>query len=120
MSLLDIGTYIALCLGGGIAVLLIAALTGVALALVTCEVILEEPMQEKARKTLFIAWLVVSLLLFVAVLFPSHDRILKVKIARIKNEMVTQQNINKGAAEIIRVVEKLECKYLGCKGSENE
>jgi len=50
--------------------------------------------------------------LFVGFL-PTHDRILQVKIAKIKNEALTQANLNKGVEAIERITQKLECKYLG-------
>jgi hypothetical protein len=49
---------------------------------------------------------------------PTHDKILDLKISKIKNEAVSQENINKGVDEIKRISRKLECKYLG--GSDCE
>ncbi len=54
-------------------------------------------------------WLVVSTLM----LLPSHDKILAVKLSKIKNEAVTKENIDKGVEHIERVLKKLETKYLG-------
>ena len=51
---------------------------------------------------------------------PTHGKMLELKIAKIKNEAVTAENLNKGIEAIERVSRKLECKYLGCKGERNE
>ena len=48
-------------------------------------------------------------------LLPSHDRILSVKIEKIKNEAVTEENLRQGVEVIERIGKKLECKYLGCE-----
>ncbi|MCP3684561.1 MAG: hypothetical protein GY861_17990 [bacterium] len=56
----------------------------------------------------------ISFFIFFAALLPSHDRILAVKIARIKNEAVNKENVTKGVETLERIGKKLECKYLGC------
>ena len=44
---------------------------------------------------------------------PTHNKILEIKIERIKNEAVSKENIDKGLDTLERVGKKLECKYLG-------
>jgi len=44
---------------------------------------------------------------------PTHDMILKVKLSKIKNEVVTKENINAGVERIDAMLKKLECKYIG-------
>ena len=51
---------------------------------------------------------------------PTHDKLLELKIAKIKNELVTEKNVNGTVDTVLRVAEKLECKYLGeCSGENN-
>lgn len=51
----------------------------------------------------------------VVTLIPSHERVMAVKIERIKNEAVNKDNIQKGVETLERIGKKLECKYLGCE-----
>ena len=63
--------------------------------------------------------LLITMLLASTSLIPTHDKMFELKIAKIKNEAVTQQNLNSGIDEIKRISRKLECKYLGCN-EEND
>ena len=49
---------------------------------------------------------------------PTHDRLLELKLSKIKNTAITQENLNKGVEHIGRVLKKLECKYLDCTETE--
>lgn len=53
------------------------------------------------------------LLLGLTSFIPTHEKILQVKIEKIKNEAVSKENIDKGIGHIERVLKKLEVKYLG-------
>ena len=59
--------------------------------------------------TSIVAW---ALICVGAACIPTHDRILEVKIAKIKNEIVTGENVNKTIDEIGNILKKLEHKYL--------
>lgn len=45
---------------------------------------------------------------------PSFDKIWKVRLALIKLELSSSENVQKNLAEIHVIAEKLECKYIGC------
>jgi len=50
---------------------------------------------------------------------PTHEAILKLKISKIKNETVTQENLDAGINEVKKIGKKLECKYLDiCEGKK--
>lgn len=67
-----------------------------------------------SKKVVFIVCL---FFLFFALLWmiPTHDKVLELKISKIKNEAITKENINKSVDKFTEVIEKLECKYLDCK-----
>lgn len=46
---------------------------------------------------------------------PSVDELLKIRIALIKYELASGENISRATDVIERIGEKLECKYLGCE-----
>ena len=50
-------------------------------------------------------------------LFPSLQNIWEVRIALIKLQLASPENVQKGTETIERIAKKLECKYLGgeCK-----
>ena len=120
MSWLDISTYIIQNIGVVIGVAVIAM--GV-FFMGFCFFVSGEA-SEKAAKivglTLIGAWIFVVLSAGVICLLPTHDRILRVKIARIKDEAVTDQNLRQGVDVIQRIGHKLECKYLGCEKSKDK
>jgi hypothetical protein len=45
-------------------------------------------------------------------LVPTHDKILKLKLSKIKNEAVTKENVDQGITEVKRILKKFEKKYL--------
>lgn len=65
---------------------------------------------------LFLVWL----FFVIGSLAPTHDKILAVKIARIKNEAVSKENVTKGVETLEWIGKKLECKYLGCDGEKEK
>lgn len=70
--------------------------------------------QPKVLRTLIILITTLTLLSTIVGSLPTHDRIFELKISKMKNELVTKDNVNKGLDHIERIAEKLECKYLGC------
>lgn len=46
---------------------------------------------------------------------PNVEDLWKIRIGMIKLQLASPQNVEKGAAEIIRIGKKLECRYLGCE-----
>lgn len=73
---------------------------------------------DKARcKTLWSNWrklVGITAVLSLFVCIPTMDDIWRVRIALIKFELASPETVKKGADEIARLVQKLECKYLGC------
>jgi len=120
MSWLDISTYIEMNGGAFILWFIMTAFALIVSASVYFENARErtsegvEPSKLYVRVPFFI-----SLSLFVVAvvwLMPTHEKILEVKIAKIKNEAVNKENIDKGIDTLERIGKKLECKYLGgCK-----
>lgn len=47
-------------------------------------------------------------------IIPSLKDLWEVRIALIKLELSSPENVKRGAEEIGRIAKKLECKYLGC------
>ena len=52
------------------------------------------------------------LICIVGSLVPSHDKILKLKISKLKNELVTEENVKSGINRVDEIAKKLEKKYL--------
>ncbi len=61
------------------------------------------------------ASLVMLAILTVSITVPSIDDIWKIRIALVKLELSSSENLQKGVETIERVGKKLECKYLGCE-----
>lgn len=49
----------------------------------------------------------------VITLAPSANDLWRTRLALVKYELASSENVQKGAAEIARIASKLECKYLG-------
>jgi hypothetical protein len=47
--------------------------------------------------------------------FPDVDDIWRARITLVKMELSSPENVQKGAEEIERIAQHLECKYLGCE-----
>lgn len=65
------------------------------------------------RKCWLLSLFVMSLAIIPACV-PNVDDLWKIRIGMIKLQLASPQNVEKGAAEIIRIGKKLECRYLGC------
>lgn len=117
MSWLDVSTYIYLHSGS------LAATTGLAsvVILVLMSTLTVGEYEDHGFKKLKSGFILIGLIWFAVSFFalmPTHQKILAVKIARIKNEAVSKENVTKGVETLERIGKKLECKYLGCDGDE--
>jgi len=114
---LDISTYLMPSvgiLGGGIFFLAIISLL--------CGLVGNDITDgEGVRVGATVFFLMFIVILLPLALMPTHGRILKLKIAKIKNETVTQENLEKGVQTLERIAKKLECKYLGeCRSTGHD
>jgi hypothetical protein len=46
---------------------------------------------------------------------PDVNDLWRARIALVKLELASTENVQKGTEEIARIARRLECKYLGCK-----
>ena len=66
----------------------------------------------KITKRIIIICLTLTFISTILVSLPSHDRLFKFKISKMKNEMLTETNVTNGIERIDAIAKKLECKYL--------
>jgi hypothetical protein len=84
--------------------------------LMTCTEEEFKPYLNKIKWRYFPIWV-----LFVLIsLTPSIKEIWEVRIALIKYQLASPENIAKSTEEISRIAKKLECEYLGCKDEESK
>lgn len=117
MNWLDISTYLVLNGGPVIAAMAVCSVASFVAIIATSA---EGGDVKMAMKIVFPSSLI-AILACSTSLLPSHNKILEVKIERIKNEAVNKDNIDKGIETLERIGKKLECKYLGgseCKEGE--
>jgi len=124
MNWLDVSTYIHMNLGAVIAAFFFGAVIAGFFVAARCDTDAYRALKNDDEQFSFgirnFKWVFGPILIctiFISFL-PTHDRILEVKIAKIKNEALTQANLNKGVEAVERITKKLECKYLG--GCEKE
>ena len=119
MSWLDISTYISLSLDdyilGTIFLVVLFGLIGLFLFITIMETNVSRETGEKVFKRYAILSMCFGVIAPLFVFFPTHNKILEVKISRIKNEAVSKENVTKGVETLERISKKLECKYLGCE-----
>ena len=117
MSWLDVSTYIFLQSGALLSLFIGSGFWFFAMAVIGSDLRGEDRyILKRTRKgSLFLAGFFAIL-----IIMPTHGKMLELKIAKIKNEAFTADNLNKGIETIKRVSRKLECKYLGCRGGRDE
>lgn len=115
MNWLDITTYLGMHAKGALILFLIMVLLFSPPFIVAFA---EE--EEGEHKKWIKAFLIIYIALLSISIIPTHDKILQLKISKIKNEAVNKENITKGVETLERIGEKLECKYLGCGELNNE
>lgn len=108
-SVVDIFTYLVApqTFGFGVA--------GLIIAVITIGIMADCGKLEESPWLIGLSGLFVFSLIFLFGLLPTHNRILRVKVAKIKNEAVTSENVDSAVDTIERLGKKLECKYLGCE-----
>jgi len=115
MILLDLTTYfyqnVIHVIFGFFVVMFISFATAVTMAQ-SNNIYDEKSFLEVIKKCVRIGLLVSALGAIIGFL-PTHDKMLKLKLSKITNETVTEENVNKGIDEVQRVIKKLEDKYLG-------
>ena len=124
-NIIDIGTY--LTVSHAFLALVFGFLVPSMLAFISIGMIFDswewkyhkDDKADNTKERLIIKRTVISILIFsiscgLVALCPTHEIMLKVKIAKIKNELVTDKNLNATAETLERIAERLECKYLGC------
>lgn len=83
----------------------------------------KDPPPENVKKIVRRSWLVfflTTIILFIPAAIPSVDDLWRIRIGMIKLKLASPENVEKGAAEIIRIGKKLECRYLGCDEKKDE
>lgn len=114
MTWLDVTTYL---LKGSVSFF---AITGVGflISLIASGTVCDEIVfdNKNSRKICALIFIPVILIAFIVSFTPTHKRLLWVKIEKIKNEAVNEQNLRDGVKVIERIGKKLECKYLGGEG----
>lgn len=68
-------------------------------------------------------WLLAVFLLIFSIIpasVPDVEDLWKIRIGMIKLQLASPENVEKGAAEIIRIGHKLECRYIGCDEKKEE
>ena len=109
MDWLDVSTYVVQNVAGFFCFLGAGVFVGLILG-----GMIGEAIGKKAGLYVFCGVVGLSAMMGAFSLVPTHDKILAVKIAKIKNEAVTEENLRQGVEVIERIGKKLECKYLGC------
>ena len=66
-------------------------------------------------KRLFKRAAIATVLFAVLTAIPNVDDLWQARIALLKLELASPENVQKGTEEIARIARKLECKYLGCE-----
>jgi hypothetical protein len=51
---------------------------------------------------------------------PDVNDLWRARIALVKLELASPENVQKGTEEIARIARRLECKYLGCEEEKKE
>jgi len=115
MSWLDISTYLALS-HWGVVLILSGLFSGLILTLflAVCDAEFDFKPKRLIPGAIFL-WLLITVGFTACELMPTHQRMVKLKIAKIKNEAFNQANVDKGIETLERISKKLECKYLGCE-----
>ena len=109
LNTLDTCTYVMNCLPG----LIGGMLASIFLSLLIAGCVSNGFENEKhSGLALKISLPICFLFTLMVALIPTHQRILEVKIAKIKDELVNKENVNKIGAEIELIVKKLNEKYL--------
>lgn len=111
MDWLDISTYLVLNGEPVIIVFTLACIVSFAVIMMC----LEDGTNLKKPAIILSGAAIIAMLGASTSMIPSHNKILEVKIERIKNEAVNKENIDKGIETLERIGKKLECKYLGGK-----
>lgn len=78
------------------------------------------PTERKMARKL---WLLAAFFLLFSIIpasVPDVNDLWKIRIGMIKLQLASPENVEKGAAEIIRIGKKLECRYLGCEEQKQE
>lgn len=115
MNWLDISSYIGLSIGATLTVMFIGMF---ATGIITGITAAESSSNSKAFLYPLCCGIFFTIVLMVATMLPTHNKILQLKISKIKNEAVNKENVTKGIDTLERIGKKLECKYLGCKESK--
>lgn len=111
MSWLDVATYVDQNLLGLLVLLIMSTLVSFFLV----SALLENTNDETQLKVFLCLALAGALISATVAMLPTHDKMVRLKIAKIKNEAITEANLSNGVKAIERIVGKLECKYLGCE-----
>lgn len=115
---LDLTTYFA---NNGFGIVVFTATVGLVSLSLLMPLIIDDFISLKTSVISFVsATLTAFVVSSVICLMPSHEKILEVKIEKIKNEAVTKENISQGVETFERVLKKIECKYLECEGEKGE
>lgn len=109
MNWLDASTYLLEYGGLGFVVVLVAAISVIPVFIVTSEM-----GYDLRLKHVLVALIAVFIIGTGIGLIPTHEKLFRLKISKIKNEAVTKENLSQGIEAIERIGKKLECKYLGC------
>lgn len=119
MNWLDISTYIGNNLNSALVDFLIYMASLILFYLLSYMVIdLEFYGDDRRKKLNFLlrttrkVYIFIFLFALTTGLFPTHEKVLAVKLSKIKNEIVTKDNFKKSADGLERIGKKLECKYL--------
>ena len=118
MDFTDIGTYI-IQQGIGFRIVLTALLV-LGMTMIYCAIAIHATEDNCEQKTMIGAMkfykkvFVYMLVLNIAYgLIPTHDKIVRFKISKIKNSLVTSENVDAGIERVTKIADKLEKKYLG-------
>lgn len=61
----------------------------------------------------FISFGFIATFFFILSATPKAEDLFRVRLALLKWELASPENVNKGVEEIQRIAKKLECKYIG-------